>query len=131
MIVVDASAVIEVILRTEVGRKLAGRVLDPRQDTHAPHLLDVEVTQVVRRFARAREVTDDRARAALEVLADLPVTRHPHGLLVPRMWELRHVMTAYDASYVTLAEVLDATLVTLDGRLAKTRGHRATIELVS
>lgn len=130
MIVVDASAMIEVLLATEAGRKLTPRLLGSGESLHAPHLLDVEVTQVLRRFALAGEITDERAAAALEVLVALPLTRHPHALFLSRVWELRHLMTAYDASYVALAEVLDAPLVTLDGRLARTTGHQARIDLV-
>ena len=63
-------------------------------------------------------------------LLDLPVHRHPHDILLPRIWELRRSVTAYDAAYVALAEALDAPLLTRDGKLARSHGHRARIELV-
>ncbi len=130
MIVVDASAVLEVLLRTPAARTLAGRLLDPSQTLHAPHLLDVEVAQVVRRYAASGEIDGERGRMALADLADLPLRRYPHDLLLPRIWELRANLTAYDAAYVALAEALDAPLLTRDKRLAAAPGHTARIELV-
>jgi predicted nucleic acid-binding protein len=97
---------------------------------HAPHLIDVEIAQVVRRYAAAGEIDGERGRAALTDLADLRLLRYPHDLLLPRIWNLRHNLTAYDAAYVALAEALDAPLVTRDRRLAAAAGHRARIELV-
>lgn len=129
MIVVDASAVLEVLLNTRVGARLADRLLAPGETLHAPHLIDVEVAQVLRRYSRTRELDDARGQEALEDLADLPLTRYPHGLLLPRIWELRDNVTAYDAAYVALAEALDAPLVTLDAALKSSRAHRARIEL--
>lgn len=129
MIVVDASAVLEVLLNTRVGARLADRLLAPGETLHAPHLIDVEVAQVLRRYWRTRELDDARGQEALEDLADLPLTRYPHGLLLPRIWELRDNVTAYDAAYVALAEALDAPLVTLDAALKSSRAHRARIEL--
>jgi len=63
-------------------------------------------------------------------LADFPLRRYPHDLLLPRIWDLRNNLTAYDATYVALAEALDAPLLTRDRRLAAAAGHRAQIELV-
>ncbi len=130
MIVVDASAVLEVLLRTPAARALMGRLLDPSQTLHAPHLLDVEVAQVVRRYAASGEIGGERGRMALADLADLPLRRYPHDLLLPRIWELRNNLTAYDAAYVALAEALGAPLLTRDKRLAAAPGHTARIELV-
>lgn len=129
MIVVDASAVLEVLLNTRVGARLADRLLAPGETLHVPHLIDVEVAQVLRRYSRTRELDDARGQEALEDLADLPFTRYPHGLLLPRIWELRDNVTAYDAAYIALAEALDAPLVTLDAALKSSRAHRARIEL--
>lgn len=129
MIVVDASAVLEVLLNTRVGARLADRLFAPGETLHAPHLIDVEVAQVLRRYSRTRELDDARGQDALEDLADLPLTRYPHGLLLPRIWDLRDNVTAYDAAYVALAEALDAPLVTRDAALASSRAHRARIEL--
>jgi predicted nucleic acid-binding protein len=97
---------------------------------HAPHLLDAEVAHVVRRYAAIGQIGPERGRALLGDLADIPMQRHPHDWLLPRVWELRHNLTAYDAIYVALAEALDAPLVTRDRRLAAAPGHQARVELV-
>jgi predicted nucleic acid-binding protein len=130
VIVVDASAVLETLLRTPAAAAVEGRLFDSRQTLHAPHLIDVEVAQVVRRYAAAGELDAERGREALADLADLPLLRYPHDLLLPRIWELRHNMTAYDAAYVALAEALGAPLLTRDRRLAAAPGHHAQVELV-
>ena len=130
MIVVDASAVLELLLHTPAAGVVAQRLLDPAETLHAPHLLDVEVAQVLRRYAAAGEASVERCRQALADLADLPVTRYRHTVLLPRVWELRHSLTAYDATYVALAEALDATLVTGDQRLAQAPNHQARVELL-
>jgi predicted nucleic acid-binding protein len=129
VIVIDASAVLEALLRTPAAPAVQAKLFDGRT-LHAPHLLDVEVAQVLRRYAARGEVDDERGRAVLADLADMPVHRYPHDWLLPRVWELRSNLTAYDAVYVALAEALDAPLLTRDGRLAAAAGHRATIELV-
>jgi len=130
MIVVDASAMVEVLLRTPDARAIEARLFDDRQTLHAPHLIDVEVAHAVRRYAIGGQIDGERGRAALAILADLPLTRYPHGFLLPRIWDLRHNLTAYDAVYVALAEALRAPLITRDHRLAGASGHRARIELV-
>jgi len=130
MIVVDASAVLEVLLRTPAAQSVEGRLLDPQQTLHTPHLLDVEVASVIRRYAANGEIDTERGSAALADLAVFPLHRYPHDVLLPRVWELRNNLTAYDAVYVALAEALDAPLLTRDRRLANAAGHRATIELV-
>ena len=130
MIVVDASALIEALLRTPAAQAVEGRLFEPGQTLHAPHLLDVEVAQVVRRYAAIGEIDEARGRAALADLADFPLHRYPHGFLLPRIWDLRNNLTAYDAVYVALAEALDAPLLTRDQRLAAAPGHHARIELV-
>ncbi len=130
MIVVDASALLEALLRTPAARLVEDRLFAPRQTLHAPHLLDVEVAQVIRRYAANDEIDSERGRLALADLADLPLRRYPHDFLLPRIWDLRKNLTAYDAAYVALAEVLDAPLLTRDRRLATAAGHRAQIELV-
>ncbi len=130
MIVVDASAVLEALLRTTAATAVEKRLFEPSQTLHAPHLLDVEVAQVVRRYAASGEIDAERGRMALDDLVDLPLRRYPHDFLLPRVWELRNNLTAYDAMYVALAEVLDAPLITRDRRLAGSPGHHARIELV-
>lgn len=121
---------IEVVLQTPISLRVEDRLLGSGQPLHAPHLIDVEVVSVMRRLAARAEVTAMRAGEALADFSDFPLTRWPHDLLLPRVWELRHTLTAYDAVYVALAEVLGAALVTRDGRLAASFGHSAVIELL-
>lgn len=130
MIVPDASAVLEMLLRMPAAAALEERLLGSGETLHAPHLLDLEVAQVLRRYALTGLLAGERCRAALEDLADLPLDRYPHDVLLPRIWELRANLTAYDAAYVALAEALDAALLTCDGRLAAASGHAARIELL-
>jgi predicted nucleic acid-binding protein len=130
VIVVDASALLEALLRTPAAKAVEDRLFAPRQTIHAPHLLDVEVAQVIRRYALNGEIDSERGRMALIDLVDLPLRRYPHDFLLPRIWNLRNNLTAYDAAYVALAEALDAPLLTRDRRLAAAAGHRAQIELV-
>jgi predicted nucleic acid-binding protein len=106
VIVLDASAVAEVVLRRSAAATVERRVHDMQETQHAPHFIDLEVAHVVRRYALRGEIDGERGRAALEDL------------------------TVYDAAYVALAEILDAPLVTRDGRLAASSGHRARIELL-
>ena len=106
------------------------RLHDMRETLHAPHFLDIEVAHVIRRYAARGAIAEQRGREAIEDLADFPADRHPHVPLLPRIWELRNNLTAYDAAYVALAEALDAPLVTCDRRLAGASGHRARIEVI-
>ena len=130
MIVLDASVVLEVLLRMPAGVALEERLLEPEESLHVPHLVDVEVAQVLRRYALAGEVEAGRCRAALDDLAGLPLTRYPHDFLMSRVWDLRGNLSAYDAVYVALAEALDAPLLTRDRRLANAPGHGARVEVV-
>lgn len=130
MIVLDASAVVEWLL----GRPLAGavqrRLLRDSPSLHAPHLLAVEVAQVVWRYQRQGVLSAERGALALTALADLDVASYPHEPLLPAIWQLRENLSAYDAAYVALAAALDAPLVTLDGRLASAP-HRVDVDLIS
>lgn len=130
MIVLDASVVIEMLLRPGRHRPLLDRVLDPGQSLVAPHVLDLEVTQVLRRYATGREISSVRAEAAFEDYRDLRISRYPHAPLLTRIWGLRNNCTAYDAAYISLAEALDCPLLTCDAALAVVPGHRATVEVV-
>lgn len=130
MIVLDASAVVELVLGTEAGSLVASRIADPVVTLHAPCLVDVEVTQVVRRYVLAGVIPSGRGATAVGNLLALDLTRHEQSPLVPRAWALRHNLTAYDAVYVALAEALGAPLLTADRRLAATTGHTAQIEVV-
>lgn len=130
MIVVDASALLEALLRTPAAKSVEDRLFSPGQTLHVPHLIDAEVAQVIRRYVAISDMDADRGRAALTDLGDFPLRRYPHDFLLSRVWELRNNLTAYDAIYVALAEVLDAPLLTRDRRLATAAGHRAKVELV-
>jgi predicted nucleic acid-binding protein len=129
VIVLDASAAIEVLLRSSAGAGLADRLLAPDSSLHAPHLLDLEVAQVLRRFTLRGGLPPERGRQALEDLRNLPIERYPHEILLPRIWALRENLTAYDASYVALAEILGATLLTRDARISRASGHSARVEV--
>ena len=131
MIVVDASAALEMLLGTPVGERCRERLLAAGEVLCAPHLLDVEAAQVLRRFAARGEITAERGREALTDLLDLPLTRYPHGPLLERAWEMRDAVSAYDAVYLALAEALDAPLVTCDARIARAHGHRASVRVLS
>ena len=130
MIVVDASALLEFLLQTPLGTRVEARLLRDEDELHSPHLVDVEVTQGLRRLVRAGEVSADRAAEAIADLVDLNLHRHPHLDLLSRAWKLRDNVTAYDAMYVALAEALDAPIVTCDTPLTNAPGHRARIEAI-
>lgn len=130
MIVLDASAAIEWLLQSSAGIKIEKRLFSPSESLHAPHLLDVEVAQVLRRYVREKIISAPRGQEALEDIADIPLSRYPHDFLIPRVWELRATLTAYDAVYVALAELLDAPLLTCDGKIASASGHSANVEVV-
>ena len=127
MIVVDASLIVELVLQTPRGRRLARRFL---VDLHAPHLIGVEVLQTLRRLARSGSVAAPRSDEAMADFFALDIERHGHELLLPRAWELRANLTVYDAVYVALAELLQAPLLTCDARIARAPGIAATVEVV-
>lgn len=129
MIVLDASAVVDWLLLTPEGQQIDRRIFSSSESLHAPHLLDIEVAQVMRRLRRDRAISAQRAGEAMQDLLDARIARYPHTLVLPRVWELRYNLSAYDAAYVALAETLNAQLITRDSRLASTPGHSATIEL--
>lgn len=130
MIVIDASAALEILLQTPAAPSIEMRILNPGETLHAPHLIDVEVAQVLRRYAISKTIDAQRCRMALDDWLQFPVIRYAHDHLLPRAWALRANMTAYDAVYVALAEALGAPLLTHDSRLAGAPAHGATIELV-
>jgi len=130
VIVVDASIVIEILLQTDAGIAIAAQLLDREAPLSAPHLIDVQVAQVLRRYVLRGELYAERARQALDVLAVFPLTRYAHEPLLARMWDHRENLTAYDAAYVALAEGLRAKLVTRDARLAAAPGLGQVVELV-
>jgi len=130
LIVLDASAAVELVLQTARAERIAARALHPAERLHAPHLIDVEVTQVMRRLLQAKEITVARADAALLDFEGLVIERHAHRPLIRRVWGLRSSLSAYDATYVALAEALVAPMLTCDEKLARAHGHKAKIEVV-
>lgn len=130
MIVVDASALLETLLRTPAAVSVDRHLFGSQETLHAPHLLDVEIAQVLRRYVALGQIDPERCRLALIDLADFPLSRYSHTVLLPRIWELRNNLTAYDAAYVALAEVLDAKLLTRDRRLAAACNNYIQVELV-
>ncbi len=117
-LVIDASALVDFLLRTEEGTTVEPVLTDPSTDLHVPALCDVEVTSALRRLLRLRAVSLCRAEKALQAYLDLPLTWHGHRVLLPRCFALRDALSAYDATYVALAERLAAPLLTTDTRLA-------------
>ena len=126
MIVVDTSALVSVLAGSDADPCLVDRIATAGT-LHAPHLLDTEFTDALRGLSRAG-LSATRAAHALHDLADLPILRYPALGLLDRVWGLRHRLTAYDATFVALAEALDIPLVTCDGRLARAK-HDAVVEL--
>jgi predicted nucleic acid-binding protein len=129
VIVLDASAAIDWLLQTAVGQQIEDRLYSHGESLHAPHLLDLEVVQVLRRLVREGAVSAPRADQAVQDLLDLRVTRYPHFVFLPHIWRLRDNFSAYDAAYVALTERLGATLITRDSRLASASARRVSIEL--
>jgi predicted nucleic acid-binding protein len=132
LIVIDASAVWELLRRGPGDLRLTELVLGPGASVHAPDLVNAEVLHVLRRHARSGEVTLERSDEMRRDFADLPIHRYPTWPLVERAWALRENLTAYDAVYVALAEALGATLVTADLALARaaTQASTAAVEAV-
>jgi predicted nucleic acid-binding protein len=120
----------ELLLNTPKGRAVATRIADPTIALHAPHLVDVEIAQALRRYAREGELDASVAAQAIDDLRDLDLQRHAHEPLLERIWQLRQNLSAYDAAYVALAEALDAVLLTCDGRLTRAAGRALHVELV-
>lgn len=130
MIVVDSSIILEVLLRTKSAESIEKKIFSRGQTLHAPHLIDIEIAQVIRRYISAGELTPERGMQAIEDLIDVRITRYSHDIFLPRIWELRTNMTAYDAAYVALAEILDSPLLTRDAKLARSQGSMAKIQLI-
>jgi predicted nucleic acid-binding protein len=129
MIVLDASAAVDWLLQTPGGQRIESRIYSHHETLHAPHLLDLEVTQVLRRLVLQKLIPGSRADEAVRDLLDLRINRYAHFVLLTRLWQLRHNFSTYDAAYIVLAEKLGAPLVTRDARLASASGHAATVEL--
>jgi predicted nucleic acid-binding protein len=131
VIVLDASAAVEWLLVRSGADAVAARLRDPDVTVHAPSHLGVEVAAALRGLVLGRRASPERAALALGDLVAADVVLHDPTPLLPRVWELRENLTAYDATYVALAEVLQAPLVTADARIARAPGLRTTIDMVS
>jgi len=130
LIVLDASAALELLLNGPLSGNVSQRVLNIDVSIHAPHLIDLEVAQVLRRFVRTNTIDEPRAFQAFADLEALRITRYPHQLLLPGVWALRNNVTAYDASYLVLAELLDAKLITCDAAQATVPRYEHRVDLV-
>lgn len=124
MIVIDASAVIDQLVGAEAAASIEHHTAYGAEELHAPHVVDLEVLQALRRARKPREMLID--------FLDLPIERYPHTLLVPRVWDLRHNFTAFDATYVALAEALQDGIpfLTSDKRLAKAVRKHTDVEVL-
>ena len=125
MIVVDASAALSALLNAGPARSALAS-----EQLHAPHLIDSEVASGLRRKVAAQRLDADAGWTALDTLRRLGMTRYPVFALLDRVWELRDNLSAYDASYVALAELLGCSLLTADGRLGGAPGPRCPITVV-
>jgi len=130
VIVLDASAVVEWLLRTPLGVNVEARLLRSPVPLHAPHLLDVEIAQALRRLVAIGDISARDAEDVIADLGDLAVHRHAHDVFLWRVFELRDALTAYDAVYVALAEALGGVLLTCDRRLGGSHGHQARVEVI-
>lgn len=133
MLVVDASAVIDLLLARPSAARIEAHVVEHGHDLHAPHLLDVEVLSALRRVVASGEASPARAGEALADLADLPVERYPHQVLAPRVWQLRDNFSAYDGVYLALAEALvegGVALLTADARFARASQAHGLVDTV-
>lgn len=130
MIVIDASAVLELLLGTNRAEPIASRALDAEERLHAPHLLDIEIAQALRRLVKLKDLTASRAKLALDDYAALFIKRYAHVEFLKRIWQLRDAVTAYDGAYIALSEALNAPLLTCDRKLGRSHGHHAKIEVI-
>lgn len=125
MIVLDASVVVELVLNGPLAARIRREMAEADDSFIVPHLVDVEVLSAVRRISASKFIDAHRASRVLEDLASLPAERFDHSFLCARIWELRNNFTAYDATYIALAELTSSVLFTCDAKLQK--GHRARV----
>ena len=130
MLVLEASAALAAFLGTGVNStSIRVRIEAPGESLHAPQLLDVEMLHALRGLVLRGDVSRARDEEVREDFASLRWSRYSHVAFLDRIWELKDNLTAYDATYVALAEALSAPLVTTDARLARAPGIRADVEV--
>ena len=130
MIVLDASAAVAVLLNLGVGATRIRERMEGEDDgLHVPHLFEIEVLNALRHHALRHGLSERRGLELLEDLTTMSVSRYAHAAMLPRIWELRANVSAYDAAYIALAETLEATLVTRDAKLVRAPGIRAEVEV--
>jgi predicted nucleic acid-binding protein len=128
--VLDASGAIEFLLNTARGRQVGARLADDAEVVRAPHLIDIEIAHVLRRYVLDGTLDEEHAARTLRHWRQLDVERYPHEPFLDRVWRLRDNVTAYDAIYVALAGALGELLVTADRKLARSPGLNVRVELV-
>ena len=129
MFVLDASAAIDWLLQTPAGERIESRIFSQSESLHCPHVLDLEVAQVLRRLTRETVISAHRAEEAIHDLLDMKITRYPHFVFLPAIWQQRHNLSSYDSAYVVLARELQATLITRDAPLAAAVGRAGDVEV--
>lgn len=129
MIVLDASALVEWLLQTSAGLQIEKRLYSQNESLHSPHLLDIEVAHVLRRFVSGGKISAKRGEEALHDMLAVRITRYAHDIFLTRIWQHRHNLSAYDAAYIALAEDLGAPLITRDKRLSLASGHAVHVEV--
>lgn len=129
MLIIDASVVVAVLVNQQPSAPELRERLSKSDSLHAPHLLDAEVVQVLRRYVFKGDLNEQQGYSAVKRFSDLELTRYPYSLFLTRVWQLKANVSAYDAAYLALAEMLAAPLLTLDGRLARAPGHSAQVEV--
>lgn len=131
MIVLDTSAAVELLLALPLSREVERQLDQADWQITAPQLLVIEVLQVLRRRVAGGVTALEQAEGGRQLLAELNIRYVDHDLLADRVWQLRDNLTAYDASFVALAEAVGAELLTTDARLANAPGNEASVRLIA
>lgn len=130
MLVIDASAVLELLLTTSKSEGVREEILESGGKLAAPHLLDLEVAHALARYRAVGEVTAERGKEALRDLKQLPIARYPHEPFLDRIWELAEEVSVDDAVYCALAMELSVPILTCDPTLTLRAGQRVQVVLV-
>lgn len=130
MIVIDASLGVELFLRGPDAMAIKDRIEAAGREMAAPEIFDLEILQTFRRLKHRKQIEPDRAVQALDVFRHAPIDRYSHRLLNSRIWELRDNLTAYDAAYFALAELLDVPLWTREARFSEAPGASTMVRVL-